>query len=162
MTRAIPPALAAGLLVAVACAGPAPERGAPAATAAPEAPLVVEVVAAAGSGPEGDAWAKELREAVGARAGELRLASKGGAADILVRIEKLQRGVTFSPEPPGEGETQVVHGSFVLGHRTRAFMLGYRGEARPQAEALARNLRAIAKAMSAHDAADSSEPVASR
>jgi hypothetical protein len=150
MTRAILPALAAGLLAAVACSGPAPKSAAPtpgpAATAVP-GPLVVGVVAADASGSGVDAWAKELRDAVRARAGELRLAADGETTDIVVRLEKLEQDVKFTPEPPGEGRTAVVRGTFLLGPRTREFRLGYRGEARPQAEALARNLRTIAKEM---------------
>jgi hypothetical protein len=154
MTRIHLAPLAAGLLAA-ACSGPAPERAKPpvpppAAKPAPAVPAVVEVIAAKGSGPEGEAWAKELREAVGARAGDLRLAAKGAAPDIVVRIEKLQRGVEFKPEPPGEGETKVVHGTILAGGRTRPFTLGYRGEARTQAEALARHLHTIAKDIAAH------------
>jgi hypothetical protein len=162
MTRIHLAPLAAGLLAA-ACSGPAPERAKPpvpppAATAIPAPPVVVDVVAAKGSGLEGETWAKELREAVGARAGDLQLAAKGTAADIVVRIEKIQHGVAFKPEPPGEGKTEVVHGTFVASGRTRPFTLGYRGEARPQVEALARNLRAIAREIAAHEAASPAEP----
>ena len=152
MTRAILPALAAGLLVAVACSRPAPEGAAatpaPAATATPATPLVVGVVVGAKSGPDAEAWAKELRAAVGAHADELRLAADDGRADLVVRIESVQRHAKFKPEPPGDGEAILMRGTLVLGERTREFTLGYRGEARPQAEALARNLRPIAKDMS--------------
>lgn len=166
MTRIHLLALAAGL-VAAACSGPAPERAAPpvpppAATATPAAPLTVDVVAAKGSGPEGEAWAKELGKAVGARSDDLHLATEGVTADVVVRIEKVQRGVTVKPEPPGEGETEVVHGTFLAGSQSRPFVLAYRGEARPQTEALARNLRAIAKDMAAPTPEPSPKPAASK
>jgi hypothetical protein len=122
----------------------------------------VGVVAAEGCGADGEAWATELREAVRARAGDLRLAAEGATPDVVVRIEKVQRGVTVKPEPPGEGETEVVHGTFVAGGRNRPFVLAYRGEARPQTEALARNLRSITKDMAAPTPEASPKPAASR
>jgi hypothetical protein len=163
MTRAVSACLAAGLLVAVACSRPEPETKPmpepPAATATPAARLIVRVVATPGSG--GDAWAKELRAAVGERTDELELAADDGAADFVVRINKVQRDAKFSPEPPGEGETLVMRGGFVRGDKTREFTLGYRGEVRPQAEALARNLRAIERSMSA-PVPESAEPVSAK
>jgi hypothetical protein len=52
--------------------------------------------------------------------------------------------VKVDPEPEGEGETSVMRGALVLGEAPREFSLAYRGDVRPQAEALARNLRAYA------------------
>jgi hypothetical protein len=52
--------------------------------------------------------------------------------------------VKFEPEPAGEGEISVMRGALVTGKTAQPFQLAYKGEARPQAEALARNLRRFA------------------
>ena len=57
----------------------------------------------------------------------------------------------------GEGEVNVMRGALLVGASARAFNLVYRGEARPQAEAFARNLRRFA-AETAAAAADAEAP----
>ena len=138
----------AGLLALGGCSGPE----APAALATPAAmmptpapsPIAVHVQVPEGAGSLAEAWAEELRAAVSAGHGDLSLASTPGEADAVVRIDEVETGVEVTPEPEGEGEISVMRGALVLGDSAREFSLNYRGEARPQAEALARNLRAFA------------------
>ncbi len=138
----------AGLLALGGCSGPE----APAALATPAAtmptpapaPIAVHVQVSEGAGSLAEAWAEELRAAVSAGHGDLSLASTPEDADVVVRIDEVETGVEVTPEPEGEGEISVMRGALVLGDSARDFSLNYRGEARPQAEALARNLRAFA------------------
>ena len=113
-----------------------------AAPAAKPVPLVVRVDAATPGGPEVEAWAKELRAAIATHKDELRLAKAGEKAELTVRIDSVAKG---------EGDTHSMNGAFVLGKTTRPFNLSYPGEAGPQAEALARNLRKYADQMKAAD-----------
>jgi hypothetical protein len=73
--------------------------------------------------------------------GDLSLAPTAEEASVVVRIDTVENGVKVTPEPEGEGEISVMRGALVVGKSAREFHLTYRGEARPQAEALARNLR---------------------
>jgi len=147
MTRHSTLALAAVAFLALgACSGP----GAPAALGTPlparptPAPVSVLVQVAEGAGPLAEAWAEELRTAVSAGHGDLSLASAPEAAALVVRIDKVQTGVEVASVPEGEGEISVMHGAIVVGGSAREFNLNYRGPARAQAEALARNLRGFA------------------
>lgn len=138
----------AGFLALGGCSGPE----APAALATPAAmmptpapsPIAVHVQVPEGAGSLAEAWAEELRAAVAAGHGDLSLASTPEDADVVVRIDEVETGVEARPEPEGEGEISVMRGALVLGDSAREFSLNYRGEARVQAEALARNLRAFA------------------
>jgi hypothetical protein len=123
----------------VATAGPtaAPAAAAaPAATAMPPlARLAVFVEGPAPTSPGAEVWVKELRTALEARGDEFRLVRREQAA-LVVRIE----GVDAAKDG-----THTMRGVFVRGRETKSFNLTYPGEARPQAEALARNLRRFAE-----------------
>jgi hypothetical protein len=95
-------------------------------------------------GPGVEDWAKALEAAVAAGQGRLRLVESPEAALVVVRIDTVETGVKVDPEPPGEGEVKVMKGALVVGGNAQEFSLAYRGEAGPQADALARNLRGIA------------------
>ncbi len=149
MTRHALLSLAVAALLALGgCSGPE----APAALATPAAtmptpapaPIAVLVQVPEGAGSLAEAWAEELRAAVSAGHGDLSLASTPEDAAVVVRIDEVETGVEVTPEPEGEGEISVMRGVLVLGDSAREFSLNYRGEARVQAEALARNLRAFA------------------
>ncbi len=138
----------AGLLALGGCSGPE----APAALATPAAtmptpaptPIAVHVQVPEGAGSLAEAWAEELRAAVSAGHGDLSLASTPEDADVVVRIDEVETGVEVTPEPEGEGEVSVMRGALVLSESAREFSLNYRGKARLQEEALARNLRTFA------------------
>jgi hypothetical protein len=110
----------------------------------PAPPIFVHVQLAEEASAEVEAWAEELRTAVTAGHGDLRLAATPEEAAVVVRIDSVETGVKANPEPEGEGETSMMRGALVLGESAREFNLAYRGEVRPQAEALARNLRGYA------------------
>ena len=103
--------------------------------AAKPVPLVVQVDAPSGSGADVEAWAKELRTALAARKDEFRLAKAGEKAELVVRIDSVTKG---------ESDTHVMNAALVLGKTIKPFNLSYAGAVRPQAEALARNLRKLA------------------
>lgn len=136
-----------GLLVAGACS-PSNEPAARATPAAmmptPVPSISVHVQVPEEAGPEAAAWAEELRTAVTDGHGELRLAPTPEEGVVVVRIDSVETGVKTDPEPEGEGETSLMQGALVLGESAREFKLAYKGDVRPQAEALARNLRAYA------------------
>ncbi len=144
MTRTLPLATAA-LLVAVACSAPeAPQATSTPAPVAPPAsvqPVVVHIQVPEDAEPAVEAWAQALAGAINAGHGGLALAPTPEAAAAVVRIDTVEAGATVNPEPEGEGEVNVMRGALVVGESARAFNLVYRGDARPQAEALARNLR---------------------
>lgn len=170
MTRALPLA-AAAMLVVAACSAPdtpetaakpapdAPETAAaPAAEATPE-PATVHVRVAGPRSPEVEAWAEQLTAAIEAGQGDLVLVSTPEEAGAVVLIEGVETGVEASPEPAGEGPIYRMRGSLVIGDDARAFSLSYRGEVRAQAEALARNLPRFAQEAAAGGATvDSQEP----
>ena len=147
MTRALPLATAA-LLALVACSAPE----APQATSTPEPvapgaalqPVVVHVLVPEDPDPAVEAWAQALVAAIDAGHGGLALATTPDEAVALVRIDAVETGTEVDPEPEGEGEVNVMRGALVVGETARVFNLVYRGDARPQAEALARNLRRFA------------------
>ena len=168
MTRhALLALVAPGLLAGGACS-PTDEpaaRATPAATMpTPAPPIVVHVQVPEGGGPEAAAWAEELRTALREGHGDLSLAAAREDAVVVVRIDSVETGVEVDPEPEGEGETSVMKGALVLGESAREFSLAYRGDVRPQAEALARNLRAYAaeadppETETVGDAEESDEP----
>jgi hypothetical protein len=159
MTRHALPALAAASLLAAACSQPdAPAaRATPAATMpTPAPPIAVFVQVGEEANADVQAWAEELRAAVSAGQGDLRLASTPEEAEAVVRIDSVQSGVKVDPEPEGEGETSVMRGALVLGERTGEIQLAYKGDVRPKAEAIARNLRDYAAKLDAA-AADATE-----
>ena len=168
MTRhALLALVTAALLVGGACSPPEDPaaRATPAATMpTPAPPIVVHVQVPEGGGPEAAAWAEELRTAVREGHGDLSLAAAREDAVVVVRIDSVETGVEADPEPEGEGEISVMKGALVLGESAREFSLAYRGDVRPQAEALARNLRAYAaeanlpETETAGDAEESDEP----
>ena len=148
MTRHAPFAFATAVLLATgACSQPEDPaaRATPAAMMpTPAPPVLVHVQVPEEAAPKAEAWAEELRAAVTAGHGELNLAATPEEAAVVVRIDAVETGVKVDPEPEGEGETSMMRGALVLGESAREFKLAYRGEVRPQAEALARNLRAYA------------------
>lgn len=107
-------------------------------------PMSVEVRTAAKTEAPVQAWAKELRSALDQRTDEFRRAKPGESAELVVRIESVV---------PGPDGAQAMNGALVLGKSTRPFNLSYTGEAAPQAEKLARNLRKLADQMKAAPAA---------
>jgi hypothetical protein len=122
--------------IALAAFLPAPAPAAPASGA----PMTVEVRTAPKADPGVQAWAKELREALATRKEEFRLTKAGEKADLGVRIDSVGAG---------QGGAHVMNGALVMGETTRPFNLSYTGASRPQAEALARNLRKYADQMKA-------------
>ena len=126
-------------------ATPSPEAaGAATPPLAAPAPIAVFVTLPEDPGPGVEDWARELRGAIAAGHGGLSIAESPDAALVVVRIDAVGTEAGVRPEPPGEGEIVVARGAIVLGETSRGFSLAYRGEARPQAEALARNLRRFA------------------
>jgi hypothetical protein len=148
MTRhALLAPIAAALLAAGACSPPdtPATRSTPAATMpTPAPPVFVHVQIPEEARPEVEAWAEAMRAAVTAGHGDLKLFASPEEPAVVVRIDTVETGVKADPEPEGEGETSVMRGALVLGEHSRDFSLAYRGEVRPQAEALARNLRVYA------------------
>lgn len=134
----------AALLVAASCS--APESPKAAATPIPPtpsvAPLAVHVALPENASPETTEWARTLEESVAARSGDLELVADPSAAGLVVRIASVE-AAPEGAEVPGEGEAVVMRGALVGGGTTREFNLTYRGEARAQTEALARNLRRL-------------------
>lgn len=138
---------AAALSTGLACGPPEtpapqarPASGGPAET---PAPVAVHVLVPDGASPEAEAWAEELRTAVTSGHGGLSLAETAEEASVVVRVDAVESGVEVTPEPEGEGEIFVMRGALVVDGSGRQFQLSYRGEARLQAEALARNLRSF-------------------
>jgi len=150
MTRRALVALAASAALASTLACTPPETPAPQAspaTGGPTAdpgPVHVHVLVPDGASPQAEAWAEDLRTAVTAGHGNLSLAASPEEAAVVVRIDTVETGVEASEEPEGEGELSVMRGALVVGESAREFHLMYPGEARLQAEALARNLRGFA------------------
>jgi len=145
MTRVPRSALAAAtFLVAVACSAPEPQKAmaTQAPSASPVAPLAIHVTSPKNASPEAAEWARALEESVAARTGDLVLVADASAAQLVVRIASVE-AAPVGAEVPGEGEAFVMRGALVAGDRTREFNLTYRGEARAQTEALARNLRRL-------------------
>ncbi len=136
----------AALWALTGCSGPeAPAAlGTPPPARPTPVPVSVLVQVAEGAGPLAEAWAEELRTAVSAGHGDLSLVSAAEGAAVVVRIDKVETGVEVDSVPEGEGEISVMRGAIVVGGSAREFNLNYRGQARPQAEALARNLRGFA------------------
>jgi len=163
MTRALPLAVAA-VLVVVACSAPEAPRDAstpaPVAPVAAPEPVVVHIQMPEDPDPAVLAWAQALSTAITSGQGGLNLAATPEEATAVVRIDTVEKGTEVDPEPEGEGEVSVMRGALVVGERARAFNLVYRGDARPQAEALARNLRRFAAegAAAAAAPAESEEP----
>jgi hypothetical protein len=120
--------------IALAAFLPAPAPAAPVSGA----PMTVEVRTAPKAHPGVQAWAKELRAALETRKEEFRLAKPEEKAELSVRIDSVGAG------PDG---AEVMNGALVMGQTTRPFNLSYKGASRPQAEALARNLRKYADQM---------------
>jgi hypothetical protein len=106
--------------------------------------VAVHILVPEAAEPAVVAWAQELAAAIASGQGNLVLASTPGEAAAAVRIDAVEVGAEVSPEPEGEGEISVMRGALVVGESAREFNLVYRGDARPQAEALARNLRGFA------------------
>jgi hypothetical protein len=146
MTRALP--LAAATLAIAACSAPDTPRSAatpaPVAPAASLPPVVVQIQVPEDPGPAVEAWAQALAAAIDAGHGGLALARTPEEAVAVVRIDAVETGAEVKPQPEGEGEVNVMRGALVVGENARAFNLVYRGDAQPQAEALARNLRRFA------------------
>lgn len=126
-------------------APPVRATAAPPAAAAPHAaPVPVFVLLPDSPSPEVEAWARELGAAIAAGHGGLVMSESAEDARVVVRIDAVETNARVNPEPPGEGEVLVMRGAILDGESSRAFSLAYRGSARPQAEALARNLRRFA------------------
>jgi hypothetical protein len=147
MTRALLLVVAAPLVV-VACSTPDAPRAtstpAPVVPAADATPVAVHIQVPDPAEPAVAAWAQELTAAIASGQGNLVLASTPEEAAATVRIDAVEVGAEVSPEPDGEGEISVMRGALAVGESAREFNLVYRGDARPQAEALARNLRRFA------------------
>lgn len=99
-------------------------------------PILVHVVAEKAGDSAAREWVKELRAAIEGRKDELRLTDTKDKAELVVRVDDVQEG---------EGERHVMRGVLLRGERTQPFSLIYPGSPRPQAEALARNLRRYAE-----------------
>jgi hypothetical protein len=104
------------------------------------APMTVRVETAATADAAAQAWASDLRTALAARKDEFRPVKPGEAAELVVRIDSVAKG---------QAGASVMNGALVLGKTTKPFNLSYSGEAMPQAERLARNLRRLADQMKA-------------
>ncbi len=146
----------AALWTLAGCSGPeAPAAlGTPPPARPTPVPVSVLVQVAEGADPLAEAWAEELRTAVSAGHGDLSLASAPEAAAVVVRIDTVETGVEVASVPEGEGEISVMRGAIVVGGSAREFNLNYRGPARAQAEALARNLRGFAAEGGTEEPAD--------
>lgn len=122
--------------LALAALLPAPAPAAPAKVV----PMTVDVRTEAKADAAVQAWAKELRSALGARKDEFRLVGPRETPEFVVRIDSIGK------RPDG---TPVLNGSFVLGKTApRSFNYGFT-DARAEAEKLARNLRKYADQMKA-------------
>jgi len=141
MRRPVRPAAVAAAVLCAACSAPPAERSAaqdaPPASAAP--PLAVHVAVPEDASEAAAAWARALEAAIAARTGDLEVASDAAGAGLVVRVLSVE-SAPGDTEAPGEGEAFVMRGALVAGETTQEFNLTYRGEARAQAEALARNL----------------------
>jgi hypothetical protein len=103
-------------------------------------PMTVDVRTEAKADAAIQAWAKELRAALGARKDEFRLAGPGETPEFVVRIDSIGKRQDGTP---------VLNGSFVLGKTApRSFDYGFT-DVRAEAEKLARNLRKYADQMKA-------------
>jgi hypothetical protein len=121
--------------LALAALFPAPAPAAPAKLV----PMTVDVRTEAKADAAVQAWAKELRAALGARKDEFRLSGPGETPEFVVRIDSIGRR---------EDGTPVLNGSFVLGKAQRSFNYGFT-DVRAEAEKLARYLRKYADQMKA-------------
>ena len=102
-------------------------------------PMTVDVRTGAKADAAVQAWAKELRAALGARKDEFRLAGPVETPEFVVRIDSVGRG---------QGDVEVMNGAFVVGKTTRPFNYSF-VNVRAEAEKLARNLRKYADQMKA-------------
>ena len=122
--------------LALAALFPAPAPAAPVKVV----PMTVDVRTEAKPDAVVQAWAKELRAALGARKDEFRLVGPGETPEFVVRIDSIGK------RPDG---TPVLNGSFILGKTApRSFDYGF-ADVRAEAEKLARNLRKYADQMKA-------------
>jgi hypothetical protein len=152
MNRVLPLAVAAATaMILGACSSPEPpqDSAAPAAMATPTpappaAPIAVHVALPESPDPAVLAWGQALATAITSGQGGLTLVAPPEEAAAAVRIDSVRTGVEWEPAPPGEGKISVMHGALVLGDSAREFDFAYRGDVAPQAEILARNLRAFA------------------
>jgi hypothetical protein len=128
--------MTATLVLASLFALQSPAAPAPAAPAK-VVPLTVQVEADPKADATVQAWAKELRTALGERKDEFRLALPAEKPEFLVRIDSIGKG---------EGGTPILNGALVLGKTTRPFAYSFT-DVKTQAQALARNLRKYADQM---------------
>jgi len=125
-------------LVLAQTAAPAPANAA----AAPKSaggPITVAVEAPATASDPVRLWTQELKAAIAARKDELRLAHPGEKAELVVRVDSVSTA----------NGGNVLNAALVKGSQVKGFNLSYPGEIGPQAEKLARNLRAFSDAMKA-------------
>lgn len=113
---------------------------APASAPAKVVPMTVQVQAAPAADALVQAWVSELRTALEARKDEFRIAKKGEAPELVVRIDSVGKGPT---------DGKVLNGTLVVGNGSHPFNLSYPGEVALQAEKLARNLRKYADQLKA-------------
>lgn len=94
-------------------------------------------VQAAGSAPEPvRTWVQELKTALTARHDEFRLVRAPQKAELVVKIDSVT---------PASNGRSVMSGAILVAARARPFNLTYSGPSAPQAEKLARHLRALAE-----------------
>lgn len=160
MTRPLTLAGAA-LLAVTACSAPAPPETAstpaPASPAATPQALAVHVQVPEEPEAAVEAWAQALRSAIVSGQGGLTLAATPEEAGAVVLIGTVEKGAEGGPAPAGEGELYVMRFALVVDDKARELSVVYRGEARPQAEALARNLRRVAAEVATSGASPGSE-----
>lgn len=138
------------VLLAFASAFTEPQAAAPRpAPAKPAAVMTVAVEVAPSAGAAGQLWGQELRNALEPRRDEFRLARKGEKAELVVRIDSV------AATPRGGS---VMNGSLAIAARVHPFNVSYPGEARPQADALARNLRRFAEQVKSAPARPAAAP----
>ncbi len=99
---------------------------------------------------------EELRKAVAAGDGGLSLAPAPDGAAVVEPVDEVPTGEDAAAVVPVE--MSIMRGALVVGGTAREFTLRYPGPARPQAEALARNLRGFAAEGGTDEPAD--EPAA--
>ncbi len=160
MTRRLTLAGAA-LLAVAACSAPAPPETAstpaPVSPAATPQPLAVHVQVPEEPEAAVEAWAQALRTAITSGQGGLTLAATPEEAGAVVLIGTVEKGAEGDPALAGEGEFHVMRFALVVGENARELSVVYRGEARPQADALARNLRRAAAEVAAPGASPGSK-----
>lgn len=121
---------------------------APGAAAKKLVPMAFAVKADPKGGADAKAWADELRTAVAARTDEFRAPRPGETPELVVQID--------SVGPTASGS--AMKGSLLVGGAPHPFSLSYAGPAKPQTEALARNLRKYADQMKAGPPAPARAP----